>query len=141
MYPPISLSEMCIQLTFRTHITELILFVLSQKNIKLCVKRSLLGRQNVFKINYRFMQVKRIAEEEHSAILSTFIKLNVPFAIKIFVLSILNGRFTQVLNVDCIEVKYSCTDGKHINHPFARKPVGGSDLVILKSACLAAELD
>ena len=31
------------------------------------------------------MQVKSIAEEEHSAILSTFIKL--PFVIKIFVLS------------------------------------------------------
>ena len=32
---------------------------------------------------------------EHSAILSTFIRL--PFVIKIFVLSILSGRFTQVL--------------------------------------------
>ena len=32
---------------------------------------------------------------EHSAIRSTFIKL--PFVIKIFVLSILSGRFTQVL--------------------------------------------
>ena len=31
---------------------------------------------------------------EHSAILLTFI--NVPFVIKIFVLSILSGRFTQV---------------------------------------------
>ena len=31
----------------------------------------------------------------HSAILSTFIKL--PFVIKIFVLSIFRGRFTQVL--------------------------------------------
>ena len=38
------------------------------------------------------MQVKSIAE---SAILSTFIKL--PFAIKIFILSFLIGRFTQVL--------------------------------------------
>ena len=32
---------------------------------------------------------------EHSAILLTFIEL--PFVIKIFVLSILSGRFTQVL--------------------------------------------
>ena len=43
----------------------------------------------VFKANYRLMQVKSIAEcsnEDHSAILSTFIKL--PFVIKIFVLSI-----------------------------------------------------
>ena len=42
----------------------------------------------VLKTNYRFMKVKSI-------ILSTFIKL--PFVIKIFVLSILSGRFTQVL--------------------------------------------
>ena len=47
------------------------------------------------------MQVKSIAEcspREHSAILSTFIKL--PFVIKIFALSIfkiVNGHFTQVL--------------------------------------------
>ena len=34
-------------------------------------------------------------QEEHSAILSTFIKL--PSVIKIFVLSILNGRLRQVL--------------------------------------------
>ena len=42
----------------------------------------------VFKTNYRLMQVKSIAEcskGEHSAILSTFIKI--PFAIKTFVLS------------------------------------------------------
>ena len=41
------------------------------------------------------MQVKSIAECEHFAILSTFIK--VPVVIKIFVLSILSGHFTQVL--------------------------------------------
>ena len=43
----------------------------------------------IFKNDYRLMQVKSIAEcskGEHSAILSTFIKL--PFAIKTFVLSI-----------------------------------------------------
>ena len=40
------------------------------------------------------MKVKSI-EEEHSAILSTFIKL--PFVIKTFVLSIFSDRFTQVL--------------------------------------------
>ena len=41
------------------------------------------------------MQVKSIAEwKEHSEILLTFIRL--PFDIKIFVLSILSGRFTQV---------------------------------------------
>ena len=48
------------------------------------------------------MQVKRI-EGEHSSILLTFTKLK--FAIKIFVLSVLSGRFTQVLlylNIHCI---------------------------------------
>ena len=37
----------------------------------------------------------RMLQREHSAILSTFIKL--PFVIKIFVLSIFSGRFTQIL--------------------------------------------
>ena len=37
----------------------------------------------------------RMLQGEHSAILLTFIKL--PFIIKIFVLSIFSGRFTQVL--------------------------------------------
>ena len=42
-------------------------------------------------MNYRLVKVKNIAEcskGEHSAILSTFIKLTIPFASKIFVLSI-----------------------------------------------------
>ena len=37
----------------------------------------------------------RLLQGEHSAIILNFIKL--PFVIKIFVLSILSGRFTQVL--------------------------------------------
>ena len=71
---------------------------------------------------------------EHSALLSTFIKLL--FVIKIFVLSILSGRFTQVLlylNVDhltsldtsewainggfyayAISTKISCADQKRL---------------------------
>ena len=56
----------------------------------------------VFKTNYCLMQVKRIAE--HSAILSTFIKL--PFVIKIFVLSIfewqLKTRLLYYQNQDYI---------------------------------------
>ena len=49
---------------------------------KTCVKRPLSKRpKKGIKPNYRLMQVKSIAE--HSAILSTFIKL--PVAIKIFV--------------------------------------------------------
>ena len=47
----------------------------------------------VFKNIYCLMQVKNITE--CSAMFSNFIKL--PFVIKIFVLSILSGRFTQVL--------------------------------------------
>ena len=61
---------------------------------KTCVKRPLSIRRKklVFKTNYRFMHVKSIAEcLEHSAILSNFIKL--PFAIKIFVLSIFEWLF------------------------------------------------
>ena len=47
----------------------------------------------VFKTNYRLIQVRSIAEcsREHSAILSTFIKL--PFVFKIFVLSIFEWPF------------------------------------------------
>ena len=41
-------------------------------------------------------------QAEHSAILSTFIKL--PFAIKIFVLSILSIRFTQVLLYQLMQI-------------------------------------
>ena len=47
----------------------------------------------IFKTNYRLTQVKSITEcsREHSAILSTFIKL--PFVIKTFVLSIFQCPF------------------------------------------------
>ena len=45
----------------------------------------------VFKTDYRLFQVKSITELEHSAILSTFIKL--PFVIKIFVLYIFEWPF------------------------------------------------
>ena len=52
----------------------------------------------VFKTNFRLKQVKSIAEcskGEHSAKLITFIKL--PFVIKIFVVSIIEWPFSQVL--------------------------------------------
>ena len=66
------------------------------KNIfsKTCAKRTLSKRPKMFfKTNYRFMQVKSVAEcsMEHSAILSTFIKLS--FVIKIFALSIFEWPF------------------------------------------------
>ena len=68
----------------------------------------------VFKTNYRLMQVKR----EHSAILSTFIKL--PFVIKIFVLSIFEWQFytgftvpisckTMVNYFRFVDLKKGCT--------------------------------
>ena len=50
------------------------------------------GRQIIAECRSKVLQN---ALSEHSAILSTFIKL--PFVLKIFVLSILSGRFTQVL--------------------------------------------
>ena len=54
------------------------------------------NQTNKQKTNYRVMQVKG----EHSAILLTFIKL--PFVINVFVLSIFEGPFTQVLLYDSI---------------------------------------
>ena len=51
----------------------------------------------IFKTDFRLMQVKRIVEcskGNHSAIRSTFIKLRVPFLIKIFILSIFEWPFT-----------------------------------------------
>ena len=57
----------------------------------------------VFKTDYHLMQVKSIAEGEHSALLSTFIKLS--FAIKIFALSIfecpLKTGFTVSIACKC----------------------------------------
>ena len=75
----------------------------------------------VFKTGYRLMQVKSIAEREHSAILLTFIKLpvvtmtfvlsifewqsytgfTVPFVTKTFVLSIFEGLFYRGFTVHC----------------------------------------
>ena len=72
---------------------------------KTCVKQPLFkDRKLVFKTNYSLMQVKSIPEcsmgSIETAILSTFI--NLPFAIKIFVLSIFEWPFytgsTQVLH-------------------------------------------
>ena len=64
-----------------------------------CVKRSLskrpkIGFQDQLWLNAGQMYC-RMLQVEHSAILSTFIKL--PCFIKIFVLPFLSGRFTQVL--------------------------------------------
>ena len=79
-----------------------------ETNSKTCIKRPLSTQPKiVFQPNYRLMQVKSIVEcskGEHSAIHPTFIRL--PLAIKVFVLSILSGCFTQVLlycekNYDC----------------------------------------
>ena len=63
------------------------------KYSKSCVKRPLSNRPKIgFQyINYRLMQVKSIAEWEHSAILLTCIKL--PYVIKTFVMSIFEWPF------------------------------------------------
>ena len=67
---------------------------------KTYVKRPFPKRQKmVFKTNIRLMQVKSIAEWEHSAILSTFIKL--PFVIKICVLSMFEWPFYTGFTVCC----------------------------------------
>ena len=65
------------------------LYLEASKKCKATVKPVLSGHSKrrpklVFKTDYSLMQVKSIVE--HSAILSTFIKL--PFVIKIFVLSL-----------------------------------------------------
>ena len=65
---------------------------------KTCVKRRLskrpkFGFQDQLSLNAGQKYFRMLPL--HSAILSTIIKL--PFVIKIFVLSILSGRFTQVL--------------------------------------------
>ena len=66
---------------------------------KPCLKQPLSKRPNIgFQDQLSLNAGKkycRMLQGEHSAILSTFIKL--PFAIKIVVLSILNGRLKQVL--------------------------------------------
>ena len=57
-------------------------------------KRPKIGFQDQLSLNAG-QKYCRMLQREHSAILLTFIKL--PFIIKIFVLSILSGHFTQVL--------------------------------------------
>ena len=69
---------------------------------KTCVKRPLSKRlkivsQDQLPLNagQKYCRMLTLLQGEHSAILSIFIKL--PFFIKILVLSILSGGFTQVL--------------------------------------------
>ena len=66
---------------------------------KTCVKQPLSKRQKISFQDQLSLNAgqknSRMLQGEHSAILSTFIKL--PFVINNFLLSILSGRFTQVL--------------------------------------------
>ena len=66
---------------------------------KTCVKRPLLKRPNICFQDQLSLNAGqkycRMLQGEHSAILLTFIKLS--FVIKIFILLILSGHFTQVL--------------------------------------------
>ena len=85
------------------------------KYSKTCLKLQLKIRQKyVFKTDHRLMQIKSIAEcLEHSAILSTFIKL--PFVIKIFVLSIyerpLKTSFTVLHTASVIIIAVHSREG------------------------------
>ena len=68
---------------------------------KTCVKQPLskrpqIGFQDQLSLNAG-QRYCRMLQGEHSATLSTFIKL--PFVIKIFVLSILSGRITQFYRI------------------------------------------
>ena len=96
MYFNTSLRKRCMELVY-----DLFLEYRSKTYSNTCVKRpSQKDRKLVFKSNYRLMQVKSIAEcynGEHSAILSTFIKL--PFVIKTFVLSIFERQFYTGITV------------------------------------------
>ena len=58
------------------------------------LKKTKIGFQDELSLNAG-QKYCRMLQGEHSAILSMFIRL--PFVIKIFVLSILSGRFRQVL--------------------------------------------
>ena len=71
---------------------------------KTCLKRPLKkDLKLVFKTNYRLMHAKSITEWEHSAILSTCIKL--PFVFKTLFCLFLSGRFIQVLLYEGSEQK------------------------------------
>ena len=56
-------------------------------------------------------------QREHSAILSTFIKLHVPVVIKTFILSILSARFTQIsLYLEVVIAPYAYFTGQNENY-------------------------
>ena len=86
---------------------------------KTCLKRPLKTKTKncFFKIDYRLMQVKSIAEcSKHSAILSTFIKP--PFVFKTIVLSIfdwpLKTGFTVIIWLRCeVNGQSSCSTTYH----------------------------
>ena len=92
----------CINLDLSTFIRGHMLWVPCVNNLsKTCVKRLLSKRQ---KIGFQYQlslnagqKYCRMLQWDHSAILSTFIKLHALFVIKIFDLSFLSGRFSQVL--------------------------------------------
>ena len=69
--------------------------VSSQKQSSLYVKRPLSKRPKIGFQDLLSLNAGQKYCREHSAIYLTFVKL--PFVIQIFVLSILSGRFTQVL--------------------------------------------
>ena len=111
----------------QNHVWPLLLHILTSKfakNIglcrKTCVKRPLSKR---LKIGFQYQLMLNVCQKycrmlqgEHSAILSTFIKP--PFIIQNFVLSIMSGRFTQVLLYFVIisQFTYSHYPSSRVNH-------------------------
>ena len=94
---------------------------------KTCLKRSLKKKTEIgCQVDYCLMQVKSIAEcskGEHSAILSTFIKL--PFAIKTFVCLFLSGHLRQVLHI-CIPMPLT-SFRQHFQTSYSLKSLGQSN--------------
>ena len=106
-----------------SYISVVKLSLYSKTCLKLPIsKRPQIGFQDQLSLNAG-QTYCRMLQREHSAILSTFIKL--PFVIKIFIFSILSGRFTQVLLYNTIHYntvhsygsKHSTIKELHYNSP------------------------
>ena len=82
-------------------IEDLIPVIFSDRNLVFKVrKRAKIRNQDQSSLNADQKYCRMLQGEEHSAILLSFIRP--PFVIKIFVLSILSGHFTQVFTVHAL---------------------------------------
>ena len=93
----------------------------------------------VFKTDYHLMQVKSIAEcSKHSAILLTFI--NLPFGIKIFVLSIFEWPLNRGFTVYCINVSARVIIKKFQKGPHLKGPNNVTLYTLLRLLCKRLDL-